>query len=353
MRKDNPNPLSLSKPLKTLVQNETGNSVKPQIIVKGDGTELDNQKAIKGRAKRKMITQKMALSLIDIAKTKKKDERIKAYWNTYHCQERMYSAGGKLYGNYCKNRFCTLCCSIRKAEIINTYLPVIKNWEEPYFVTLTIKACSGKSLKKMIKGIIRAFKRINGKYRKRNQRGKGIKLIGIKSLECNFNPKARTYNPHLHLIVANKEIAETLIDEWLQIWTKKFTSRLAQHKRKVEDRERDLIEIVKYGSKIFTEPDVNKKSKQKGSRNIHVSALDNIFEAMKGCRIFERFGFNLPETARKKAGKFTKLSQYQKWYYDPKKNDWINSESEQALSGYIPPHDLVSLLDYNIEVLLE
>jgi hypothetical protein len=65
----------------------------------------------------------MSLSLIDIAKKKGQNEQVKAYWNTYHCQSVVYSANGKLYGTYCKNRFCTLCCSIRKPRLlINTCL---------------------------------------------------------------------------------------------------------------------------------------------------------------------------------------------------------------------------------------
>ena len=64
----------------------------------------------------------MALSLIDVAKENGDVEREKAYWNTYYCQNSVITANGRLYGKYCKNRFCTLCCSIRKAEIINKYL---------------------------------------------------------------------------------------------------------------------------------------------------------------------------------------------------------------------------------------
>ena len=52
----------------TLVQSETGLLGKGAIIVNGNGTDLVDDKAIKGRAKRKMITNKMTLSLIDIAK---------------------------------------------------------------------------------------------------------------------------------------------------------------------------------------------------------------------------------------------------------------------------------------------
>jgi len=150
-------------------------------------------------------------------------------------------------GKYCKNKFCTLCCAIRKAKIIN-----------------------------MIK-VIAGFKLILSKHRKKNQRGKGIRLIGIKSLECNFHPAKATYNPHLHLIVQSEAIADILIEEWLTNW-KRYTSYKAQYKRRVEDRERDLIEIVKYGSKIFTEPDVNKKANSKGESHIYTAALDNIFK---------------------------------------------------------------------------
>jgi plasmid rolling circle replication initiator protein Rep len=58
-----------------------------------------------------------------------------------------------------------------------------------------------------MKAMKRAFKRILTKCNKRHQREKGPKIIGIKSLECNFNPERRTYNPHYHVIVPNWEIA--------------------------------------------------------------------------------------------------------------------------------------------------
>ena len=327
--------------------------VKPQIIVNGKGTELNNGKALKGRAKRKMITQNLALNLIDIAQRKGDDERVKSFWNTYYCQSRIYSSGDRLYGKYCKNRFCTLCCSIRKAFIINKYLPAIKLWEDPYFVTLTIKSVPAYRLKLLLSKVIQGFKRIKNKYRKRNLRGKGIKLIGVKSLECNFNPKAKTYNPHLHLIVANKEIADMFINEWLKLWKGEWTYKGAQKVRKVEDTERDLIEIVKYGSKIFTEPDVNKKSKEKNSPLLYVSALNNILKAMKGLRVFERFGFDLRDQGKSKPGKTTVLNQYNEWVFDLKHTDWVNADSDQVLSGYLPTVEVRGLLDNNIDKQLE
>ena len=156
---------------------------------------MNDDKALKGRAKRKSITQSVALSLIDASKAKGDPEHQQAYWNTYHCQSKVHSSNGKLYGKYCKNRICTICCSIRKADIINRYLQEVETWEDPFFLTLTIKAVSAQKLNSRLEAMIRGFRKIKDKHRKRYQRGKGIKLVGVKSLECNFNPKQRTYNP--------------------------------------------------------------------------------------------------------------------------------------------------------------
>ena len=187
----------------------------------GNGSDIRNEKAVQRRARCKMITQTTMLSLIDVAKERGANDRVKAYWNTFHCQNVLYTANRRIYAPHCKNRFCTYCCGIRKAELINKYLPLLQSWKEPYFVTLTIKSVKANQLPKMIKALNRGFRRITLKYRIRAQRGKGEKLMGIKTVECNFNPKNRTYNPHLHLIVPGKQMAETIIDEWLNLLKEK------------------------------------------------------------------------------------------------------------------------------------
>jgi plasmid rolling circle replication initiator protein Rep len=192
-------------------------------LLYGKGTDLSNQKAVQRRAKCKLITQTTMLKLIDVAKDKGALDRVKAYWNTYHCQNLIYTSNGKMYAPHCKNRFCTYCCGIRKAELINRYRPVLKSWPKPYFVTLTIKAIKATQLSRMIKAINRAFMLIIARNRKQALRGKGIKLVGLRSLECNYNPKKRTYNPHLHLLVPDKETADIIVSEWLSTWTTKFT----------------------------------------------------------------------------------------------------------------------------------
>ena len=150
--------------------------------------------------------------------------------------------------------------SIRKATIINKYLPVIHSWEEPYFLTLTVRSVPFQRLHDVMRSMIKGFMEITSTYRKRSQRGKGINLIGIRSLECNFNPKAKTYNPHFHIIVSNSKTAKIIKEEWLKRSKAGWTASWAQKSKRVYNSTTALIEIVKYGSKIFTEPDVNKKS---------------------------------------------------------------------------------------------
>lgn len=339
---------ALREPIYTLGQSGTNNVGQPQLFVSGKGSDFTNKKVVEGRAKRKFITQTMSLGLVDIANERGASEQAQSYWNTYHCQSRVVSSNGRIYGNYCKNRYCTVCQSIRKAEIINKYLPVISSWPEPYFVTLTVKSCSDKKLKIWIDGMKRGFKKIKDKYRKRYERGTGPKFMGVKSLECNFNPKKKTYNPHFHLIVPNKEIADILIREWLSRGTVDFVSSKAQNSRPVRDMERDLIEIIKYGSKIFTEPDLKKKGKKAEGRDIYLAALDVIFRSMKGSRLFERFGFNLPKEDKEQAV-ISVLNTYEEWSYDLSLADWYDESSGEVLSQYQANHELDDLLKNHID----
>jgi len=59
--------------------------IKQLIIVNGNGSDLGDGKVLKGRAKRKMITQKTILNLVDVTDQYGTNESRKSYWNTYHC----------------------------------------------------------------------------------------------------------------------------------------------------------------------------------------------------------------------------------------------------------------------------
>lgn len=317
------------KQIYTLAQSRTNNIT----FINGEGSEVTDKTLI-NRAKRKTITQTMMLKLIDIAKEDNNPELEKAFWNTYHCQDKVITKDNKLYGNYCKNRFCTLCRSIRKAELINKYYPIMKNWNEPQLVTITIRAVPEKYLKSRIDAMLRGLTKIIDKNRKKEERGNGIKLIGIKSLESNFNPKRKTYNPHLHIITASKEMAEIIVNDWLKMATTKFAQKQAQNITPIYNLETGLIEVIKYGSKIFTEPHLKKQNGDPTQMQIYAKALYNIFKAMRGKRIFDRFGFEGEKQEVNQTSNTQIVNKFEEWKFDLSKTDWINTTTGEGLSNY-------------------
>jgi len=348
--------MKLEKPLQdgiyTLGQSETQKKSKtsPTAIIKGDGTVLNDVELLSKRAKRKTITRSMILGLVDVAKNENEPDWVKRYWNAYHCQSELTEVEGYLHSTFCKTRYCTVCLAIRKAELINKYLPEIQTWKEPHFVTLTCKAVKAPYLNKRVFDVKRAFKKIHTKLKTRHARGQGIKVIGIKSLECNFNPIKKTYNPHFHIIVPDKETAELLRYEWLKLWTWKFASKKAQNIKKINGLENALIETIKYGSKVFTEPDVNNKQKQKVPAKIYVHALHNIFKAFEGRRLFERFGFNLPPQPVRENKTFI-TNNFQKWIFPNDETDWVNIETGECLTNESDLDELQTFLKENVDLI--
>ncbi len=318
-----------------------------QRLVKGKGSDLTDQKLQQSRGKKKMISRILIKVLLEIAEKKGNKRFQKSLWNAYYCLDKVTTANGRMYSaNYCRSRICTVCAGNKKAVMINKYYPVLKHWEAPYFVTLTVKAIPAKNLNKWInEGMIRGFNKIVAKYKKRNDRGTGMKLSGIRALECNFNSMKRTYNPHFHIVVANKKMAEILIDEWLNLWKSDkqiFTSRKAQHMRPIVDMEKDLIETIKYGTKIFTQPNPDKKEKRKGAERVYAMAIYNILNAMKGRHLVEHFGFKMP--ASSKENETIILTDSKDWKYDQSKLDWVNKETDQVLTQFSPTPELVKMV---------
>lgn len=321
----------------------------------GKGTKLSDKKVQKSRARRKTITDSLILNLIKVAKKKGRDSKtIQTYWNTYHCQRRVYGFDGKLHGKYCKNRICTICLGIRKAETIRKYYPVLSKWPDCQFLTLTIKSIPAKELARYTKGMNKIMVQIIAKYRRRHLRGRDVQLKGVRSFECNFNPKTRKYNPHFHLLLETEGMANKLRNEWLKVFPKKHVNPLAQKIRKVDNLEHDLVEVIKYGSKIFTDSDLTRKSRKMISPFVYVSALDNILNAFSGHRLFQNFGFKLPPDSKFYPEKNIQLTnQYDEWVYKSVLRDWINLSTGEMLSGYEPTMELMDILKYKIDLEIE
>lgn len=328
---------------------------KNSVVVKGNGSELGNRKRVMGKANRKMISCKRILCLIDIAKSKGDEKSLKEFWEVFHCQEDLITANHRQHGKYCGRRVCSVCNNIREFILRSKFEPIFRTWKDPYYLVLTTKSVPKAKLKSRIDAMYRAFHRINQKYQKRRQRGDTINFIGVKTLECEFNPDPNKlwYNPHFNILVPNKEVAEILLMEWIKIWGPKYVDRKGQYCEAVRNREKILLEVIKYCTKVFTDPDKDKKFMTVKGHRIYVKALYNIYVAMRGHRIFERFGFNLPPNTPKRDPKETEVDHSIKWKYSLKYMDWVGEDSASLLTNYIPDARTLDILENRIDVLLE
>jgi hypothetical protein len=168
---------------------------KPAIRLYGTGSAITDEASLKRRAKSKKITRVTMRHLVDVARERGANDRVQGYWNTYHCQNNLIVADGRIRAPFCRNRFCPYCCGVRKAELINKYLPEIRLWKDAHFVTLTRLAVPAIALPEAIAQMQAVFSQINARLKKRWQRGTGIKIVWLRALECNFNATLKTYNP--------------------------------------------------------------------------------------------------------------------------------------------------------------
>ena len=240
----------------------------------------------------------------------------KAYLRTFTCNQYLFQEGYKVTSHYCKNRWCIVCNRIRAAHLINGYLPSLAELENKQFVTLTIPNCTARELPQRIEDMYKAFVKVKGQLKKAHQKGQLDKFNGLRKIECTYNPRENTYHPHYHLIVEGKEMAEQLVIRWLNQFPE--ATHKAQDIRAAQ--EGSELEMFKYFTKLFNEGE------------IHAKALDAIFVAIKGRRIFQNYGSvkKVSEDILELQSEETTHKGYRTevWKWIDEAFDWITSEGE-------------------------
>ena len=109
---------------------------------------------------------------------------------------------------------------------------------------------------------------------------------------------------------------------------------------------KNLMKVAINHSNIYTQP---KKTKLSIPKMIYARALDNIHVAMKGKRIFERFWFNLlKQPAKRHTGKL--VENFEIWLFPKDSSDWVNPITGESLTGYLQPTELCYLLNECINI---
>lgn len=309
----------------------------------GTGTGKD---AMKKRPTKKLIDQQIALALIDVAKRNGDKDMVQKYWNTWHCFSKIKTNGERAFGSYCKNRFCNVCNGNRKAKLISQYMPIIEQWDEPYFLTLTRKSVKKVFLSNTINDNNRKFRIIINRLNKRHQRGTGPRIVALRSTECNYNPVNGTYNPHYHIITINREVGRLINIEWLREQNKNQTQKLArssgQHLVKIKDKEKNLMEVIKYGVKVLTDPDMEKGKNKTKLPIIYAAALHEIHKAFSRINLLSTYGFSLTQKDQEIIEQNVVDSKVKTWSFDPKTTNYIEESTAEVmyLNKYLPSSEI-------------
>lgn len=213
----------------------------------------------------------------------------KSYRNTLYCADTLsVDDKGVTHTKYCKNRWCPLCNRINMGKLIDKYSPRLST-ETLYFVTLTRPNVPAMELKKEL----REYMNIWSLMRNHTWFKKGVnddKVIGIRKVECTYNPQRNDYHPHFHLLVNNRKFAKQIVEDWMKMNGRKSVkvSPNAQKVKRVRD-DGGFMEIFKYFTKLLAKtPDPNDKRKKRIIFDaVH---MDVIFRAMAGSMVYQPFG---------------------------------------------------------------
>jgi Replication protein len=290
------------------------------------------QNPLEKRAKAKIITGYFLDSLTLLHDS----PMIQSYVNSTECCTNLKQEGDLITGKYCNARWCIVCNRIRTAKLIRQYSEPLRILENKHFVTLTIPNVEGdilpESVNKMYDSITRIRKNLTKTYK--------VKMEGIRKFECTYNSVRRDFHPHYHLVLAGGEnMAEKVIELWLEQFPK--ADRKGQDFREADDN--SIIEMFKYFTKLLP----SKKDKI-ANQKVSPYALDTIFRAMNGKRVFQAIGIkgakeekeeeNLELVAQKYENIEEKITN---WIWV--NNDWFDSDSGEGLTNYEPSERIKSL----------
>lgn len=295
---------------------------------------------IERKIKGKLITNNLVFKLLAAVPESK---LRKSYLNSLQCQSRLIQVGNRIATTYCNARWCANCNRIRTAKLINGYSDELKLFRQPYFVTLTVPNCYPNELRSTFQAMQRAYTAITRQLKSECKH----RFKAFKKVECTVNSSRRAMNlpemhPHYHILIESHEAAYLLRKKWLQWFSDaKESAQDIQPARDNYDKE-----LFKYFAKMAA---------SSGSEidTIDVAALDEVFTAMRGLRVYQASGFkkisedlnpyNLENHAINDLPNAENPETLTVWRYSDEKCNYVDTQGNY-ISTYSPSPRLVASL---------
>lgn len=307
-------------------------------------TRKDQTRTLEKRAGSKFFSLALAKQLW---KASRGGVLSNAYWRSMGCGNNIVvDEDGRATSHYCKNRWCPQCNRIRTAVTLKKYGPILEQWDDGYFVTLTIPNVTGNELPGAIREMSNTVTRIAGRFKKRSQRGQGPQFIGIRKFECTANAGRDDYHPHFHFIVRGEAMAQALRRAWLNEFTG-HANPIAQDVRKADTG--SMQELFKYASKLVV------KVEGPGGRGVYADMQNIVYESIRGMRTLQSFGFKLPAIAESELqdvgdGQIDRSTPYSFFMYEHGAANWIEVETGELLLPTWKLPESIRVLSENIIV---
>jgi hypothetical protein len=164
--------------------------------------------------------------------------------------------------------------------------------------------------------------------------------MGIKKSECTVRPNEQ-FHYHFHIILEGEEQSKWLITNWLKYTSDNMgAKRPAQDMRRLSSLNGGALELFKYFTKII--------AKDKNKSYVDYVGLNVIFEALKGHRTYSTFGGikSISEEVENITSKDIENSEKIEWIYQSSLYDWIDENTGELLTGYVPSKSLQKLVEF-------
>lgn len=303
----------------------------------GEAQEVKGLTALQKRARRKAYAKGLALALANVTTD---SGMAKGYRSTaYVCGEQLHQMDGRLVQSWCGRRWCAACSAIRTARAITAYCPQVEAWPagECQLVTLTVPNVPGEALRETLQAMHKAFGTI---MRSRPMRRVSAQVEALRATECTYSEVRGDYHPHIHTLVRGQAVAAELVRQWLSHWPAALEK--AQDIRQADRAA--MREVFKYSTKLASD----KRDADGTRRIVPPFALDRMFQAMRGLRLWQAVGLRAANADDAAADDTAALAQdvgtpapkrsgeALTWYWCQDAKDWTDPTTGEALSEYVP-----------------